>query len=154
MVSAYGEILFFLLGSLGFVFAALSLVQLLAPRRASPEKNSTYECGEEPIGSGWINFNARFYLIAILFIVFDVEIVLILPVIVNFREALLGGRGAAVFAELMIFTTVLFLGLVYAWANGYLEWLREVRSQLRVEGPVTRLKDLLRAGERADGEKR
>lgn len=152
MVNSYGNILFFLLGSLAFVFTAMSLVRLLAPRRPSPEKNSTYECGEEPIGSGWINFNARFYLIAILFIVFDVEIVLILPVIVNFRAALLDGRGVAVFAELLLFTGVLFIGLVYAWSNGHLEWLRDVRSQLRVEGPVVRLKDLLRAEDRGRGE--
>lgn len=147
MISAYGTILFFLVGSVAFVFITLSLVRVLAPQRPDPEKNSTYECGERPIGSGWINFNARFYLIAILFIIFDVEIVLILPVIVTFREALLAGRGGTVFAELIIFMGVLLLGLAYAWTNGYLEWLRGVRRQLRVEGRVTLLKDVLKAQE-------
>ena len=142
-MNPYGNIfVFFVMGFL-FVFLNMALVRLVAPRKPNPEKNKTYECGEDPIGSGWINFNARFYLIAILFIIFDVEIILVLPVIVNFRDYVLAGRGLTAFVDIFLFVTVLFLGLVYAWKNGYLEWLRTVRRQLRIEGKVTRVKDII-----------
>ncbi|MDA8240940.1 MAG: NADH-quinone oxidoreductase subunit A [Nitrospiraceae bacterium] len=148
-MNPYGNIfVFFVMGFL-FVFLNMALVRLVAPRKPNPEKNKTYECGEDPIGSGWINFNARFYLIAILFIIFDVEIILVLPVIVNFRDYVLAGRGLTAFVDIFLFVTVLFLGLVYAWKNGYLEWLRTVRRQLRIEGKVTRVKDIIAEESRA-----
>jgi NADH-quinone oxidoreductase subunit A len=148
-VNPYGNIfVFFVMGFL-FVFLNMVLVKLIAPRRPNVEKNKTYECGEDPIGSGWINFNARFYLIAILFIIFDVEIILVLPVIVNFRDYVRSDRGLTAFLDIFMFVTVLFLGLVYAWKNGYLEWLRSVRRQLLIEGKVTRVKDII-ATESAD----
>ena len=141
LLSVYGNIFIFFAAGFLLVFVNMLIVRIVAPHRPSPEKNATYECGEEPVGSGWINFNARFYLIAILFIIFDVEIVLVFPVIVNYRDFLLSGRGLVAFADIFIFAAILFLGLVYAWRNGYLEWPRGVRRQLRVEGPVIMLKD-------------
>ena len=141
VLNIYGNIFVFFIAGLLFVFVNMALVRIVAPRRPNREKNTTYECGEEPVGSGWLNFNARFYLIGILFIIFDVEIVLVFPVVARFRDHLLNGNGAVVFAELFAFAAVLFLGLVYAWKNGDLEWLRGVRKQLRVEGTVIRLKD-------------
>lgn len=141
MLNIYGNIFVFFGAGLLFVFLTMTLVRLVAPVRPNREKNMTYECGEEPVGSGWLNFNARFYLVAILFIIFDVEIVLVFPVAVRFRDYLLSGRGPAAFLDIFFFAAVLFLGLAYAWKNGYLEWLRGVRKQLRVEGRVTRLKE-------------
>lgn len=143
MLNIYGNLFVFFVMGLLFVFVNLMLVKVVAPYRPNREKNATYECGEEPVGSGWINFNARFYLIAILFIVFDVEIVLVLPVIVNYRDAILSGRGPQAFAGIFLFVAVLFLGLVFAWKNGYLEWLRSVRKQIRIEGKVIRLSEML-----------
>lgn len=146
MLNIYGNVFAFFVSALFFVYFNMLLVKLVAPRRPNREKNATYECGEEPFGSGWINFNARFYLIAILFIIFDVEIVLVLPVAVNYRSYIMSGKGIAAFTELFIFVSILFLGLVYAWKNGYLEWLRSVRKYIRVEGNVTRVKDIIAAG--------
>ena len=142
-MNIYGNIFIFFVAGFLLVFFNMLIVHIVAPHRPSKEKNSTYECGEEPVGSGWINFNARFYLIAILFIIFDVEIVLIFPVVVNYRSYILSGNGIVAFADIFIFAAILFLGLIYAWKNGYLEWLRGVRKQLRVEGPVIMLKDWL-----------
>jgi NADH-quinone oxidoreductase subunit A len=153
MLNIYGNIFVFFVAGLLFVFLNMALVRIVAPRRPNKEKNKTYECGEEPVGSGWLNFNARFYLIAILFIIFDVEIVLIFPVVVRFRDFLIHGNGITAFVDIFVFAVVLFLGLVYAWKNGYLEWLRGVRKQLRVEGRVTRLKDWLAEQSRLQGEK-
>jgi len=153
-MNVYGNIFVFFASALLFVLLIMSLVKIVAPRRPSRAKNATYECGEEPVGSGWLNFNARFYLIAILFIIFDVEIVLVFPVVVRFRDQLAGGNGAVVFAELFLFAAVLFLGLVYSWKNGYLEWLRGVRKQLRVEGRITTLKEWMAEEAREQGKRR
>lgn len=143
-MNPYGNIFVFFVMGFVSVLAGMTLVRILAPQRPNSEKNMTYECGENPIGSGWINFNARFYLIAILFIIFDVEIILIFPVIANFRDYIIAGIGITAFAEIFLFVAVLFLGLIYAWANGYLEWLRSVRKQLRVEGRIMRIKEIIR----------
>lgn len=153
MLNIYGNIFVFFAAGLLFVFLNMALVRIVAPRRPNPEKNKTYECGEEPVGSGWLNFNARFYLIAILFIIFDVEIVLVFPVIVRFRDKVTGGDGLTAFADIFVFAAVLFLGLVYAWKNGYLEWLRGVRKQLRIEGRIHRLKDWVAEQSKLSGEK-
>jgi len=154
MLNPYGNIFVFFAAGLLFVFLTMALVKIVAPRRPNPEKNKTYECGEDPVGSGWLNFNARFYLIAILFIIFDIEIVLIFPVVARFRDNLANGIGIAVFLEIFVFAAVLFLGLVYAWKNGYLEWLRGVRKQLLVEGRITTLKDWMAEQARERGRKR
>ncbi len=155
MLNIYGNIFVFFCAGLVFVFLNMALVKIVAPRRPDRSKNATYECGEEPVGSGWLNFNARFYLIAILFIIFDVEIMLVFPVVVRFRDALLSGNGVQVFLEIFVFAAVLFLGLVYAWKNGYLEWLRGVRKQLRIEGKITTLKEWVaeQGQAKAEGEK-
>ncbi len=153
VMNVYGNIFVFFAAGLLFVFLVMALVKIVAPRRPNCEKNATYECGEKPVGSGWLNFNARFYLIAILFIIFDVELVLVFPVVVRFRDQLAGGNGAAAFLDIFLFAAVLFLGLVYAWKNGYLEWLRGVRKQLRVEGPITTLKDWIAEQSRARGDR-
>lgn len=142
-MNPYGNIFVVFAAGFLFVLFMMVLVRIVAPHRPNPEKNTTYECGEKPVGSGWLNFNARFYLIGILFIIFDVEMVLVFPVAVNFRDYLVSGRGAIVFIETFLFITILFLGLVYAWKKGHLEWLRGVRKQLMVEGTVTTLKDWL-----------
>ncbi len=142
MLNIYGNIFTFFLVGVVSIFIAMSLVKLIAPYRPGIEKNKTYECGEEPIGTGWINFNARFYLIAILFIIFDVEIVLILPVILQYKDYISKGLGLIAFFDIFLFVGILFLGLLYAWKNGYLEWVRSVRRQLRVDGKVIRIKEI------------
>lgn len=154
MLNIYGNIFVFFIAGLLFVFLTMALVRIVAPHRPNKEKNKTYECGEDPIGSGWLNFNARFYLIAILFIIFDIEIVLVFPVVARFRDNLVAGNGFVVFLEIFVFAAVLFLGLVYAWKNGYLEWLRGVRKQLRVEGRITKLKDWMAEQSHEQGRKR
>lgn len=154
MLNPYGNIFVFFAAGFVFVFLIMTLVRIVAPRRPNREKNKTYECGEDPVGSGWLNFNARFYLIAILFIVFDIELVLVFPVVARFRDHLLRGDGGVVFLELFLFAAVLFLGLVYAWRNGYLEWLRGVRKQLRIEGRITTLKDWMAEEARERGKAR
>jgi len=100
------------------------LGRLLRPSNPSPAKLSTYECGEPPSGNAWINFNIRFYLIALVFVIFDVEIAFIYPVVAVFKDWVARGQGAFAFVEIVVFVGILAMGLVYVWVKGDLQWLR------------------------------
>jgi NADH-quinone oxidoreductase subunit A len=95
----------------------VSIGRLLGPHRPSPTKGEPFECGNPPSGSAWGRFAVKFYLTAILFIVFDVEVVFLYPWAVVFRR--LGWFG---FAEMMVFVAVLGVALLYVWRKGALEW--------------------------------
>ena len=120
------NVLVFLL--LGAITAGLmlGLGWLLRPSNPERAKLTTYECGEPPSGSAWINFNIRFYLIALVFVIFDVEVAFVYPVAVAFRQFVLEGRGLVAFLELFVFVGILFAGLIYVWAKRDLEWLKRV----------------------------
>lgn len=119
MLTDFGIILLFFI--LGFVFVGIGLFvsAMIRPSNPFKEKLETYECGEEAIGSAWIKFNPRFYLIALAFLIFEVEVVLLFPWAVVFKEL-----GWFAFWAMIIFLNILMLGLVYDWAKGYLEWDR------------------------------
>src|SRR5579859_2338412 len=110
-------LLFFLLGA-GVVGLALTASALIRPRRPSGEKLLTYECAEKPVGTGWFRLNLRFYTIALIFIVFDVELVAVLPVAMVFRKLAAQGKGLLAFGEIFLFVAILLAGLVYVWAKG------------------------------------
>jgi NADH-quinone oxidoreductase subunit A len=99
------------------VAVLIGLGWLLGPRNKTPEKLTTFECGNEPSGPAWGRFSVKFYLTAILFIVFDVEVVFMYPWAVSFRE--LGWFGLI---EMGLFVGILTLGLLYVWRKGALEW--------------------------------
>ena len=120
------DVLLFLLLGAGTAALMMGLGWLLRPSNPEARKLSTYECGEPPSGSAWINFNIRFYLIALVFVIFDVEVAFVFPVAVAFREYVLSGRGLVVFTELFLFVAILFAGLIYVWAKRDLEWLKRV----------------------------
>ncbi len=124
MLEGFGVILCFILFAFAFVGINLFLSRLLRPSRPSPEKAMPYECGEDPVGDAWIRFNPRFYMVALVFVVFEVELAVILPVTVCLKSWAAAGHGALAFWELMIFVGILALGLVYAWRKGDLDWVR------------------------------
>lgn len=119
MLTDFGFVLVFL--TLGVIFVAFSLFlsRILRPKVYHPVKLSTYECGEELLGPSWVQFNVRFYIIALIFIIFDVEVVVMYPWAVVFKEL-----GLLAFVEMLIFIAVLLVGFVYAWKAGYLEWVK------------------------------
>lgn len=123
----YANVLVFVV--LGLVLCALMLDilgRLLRPSSPNPNKLSTYECGEPTRGNAWINFNIRFYLIALVFVIFDVELAFIYPVVSVFREWVAGGRGLFALTEILVFIGILAVGLVYVWRKGDLEWLKRL----------------------------
>ena len=109
-----------LLFAAGFVFVivATTLANLLAPHKKTKEKLQTYESGETPIGSAWIQYPLGFYIFALLFVAFDVDIVFIITWAVIFKQLSFFG-----FFEILIFIVILALGLVYAWKKGVTKWI-------------------------------
>jgi NADH:ubiquinone oxidoreductase subunit 3 (subunit A) len=118
-LTAYSSVLVFLVLSAGMLAFVLVLWKFLRPERRDEEKLTTYECGEEPVGNAWIQFNIRFYVFALIFIVFDVEAVFLLPWAVIFKDL-----GALAFLEGLVFIGILVVGLAYVWRKGDLEWVR------------------------------
>lgn len=127
----FANVLVFFL--LAFVLCGLmlGLGLLLRPHNPSPGKLSTYECGEPPSGPAWINFNIRFYLIALVFVIFDVELAFIYPVAAVFRDWIARGEGLFAFVEITVFVGILAVGLVYVWVKGDLEWLKRLPVEER-----------------------
>lgn len=119
MLQDFGFVLVLLVLAALFIAFSLVLSRILRPRADSPEKLSTYECGERLLGPSWVQFNVRFYIIALVFIIFDVEVVVLYPWAVVFKDL-----GFVAFVEMMVFVTVLLVALVYAWKRGYLEWVK------------------------------
>ena len=113
---------------LGLVLCGLmlGLGSLLRPSNPQISKLSTYECGEPPSGSAWINFNIRFYLVALVFVIFDVELAFVYPVVAVFKSWADKGQGGFAFAEIGVFLAILMVGLVYVWMKGDLEWLKRI----------------------------
>lgn len=129
MLSDFGIILLFILAGLAFISTMLFVGKFLRPNRPNEEKLSTYESGEEPMGNANVQFNIRFYVVALIFVLFDVELVFLFPWATVFGQADLiaetnGLWGWFSLAEMFIFVGLLALGLAYAWAKGYLDWVR------------------------------
>jgi len=117
MLTDFSSALIFIIMAGVIVIITLLLSRLIHPRVFEPEKYEIYECGEESVGKAWIQFNNRFYVIALIFLIFDVEILLLYPWGVVFRE--LGWAG---YVEMFIFVVILLFGLAYVWGNGDLSW--------------------------------
>jgi len=123
-----------------FLLANLMLGKLVRPNRPSPEKGEIYECGEKPVGTAWIQFDLRFYVVALLFVIFDVEIAFFFPWAVVFGENTKPEAGATgwefaqfAFVELLVFFGILLVGFAYLWKRGDLEWVKSTAGQ-KVEG--------------------
>ncbi len=127
-ISEFGKILVFLITGLVMTGALLFLNKLIAPDKPNPEKLSSYECGEEPTGSSWVQLNSRFYVIALIFLLFDVEMVFIFPWATVFGNHDLIAEderwGWLSLTEMFVFMGILILGLVYVWAKGDLQWIK------------------------------
>jgi NADH-quinone oxidoreductase subunit A len=119
VLTEFGQILTFIILGIVFVIVGIIVARIISPKNPTKEKLTTYECGEEPIGSPWVRFNIRFYVIALVFIIFDVEVVFLFPWAVVFKQ-----MGIVAFIEMFIFLAILALGFVYIWARGDLEWVR------------------------------
>ncbi|MEY3450383.1 MAG: hypothetical protein RL711_208 [Bacteroidota bacterium] len=140
-VSDYGMVLLFIVVAVLFVAITLFMGGLLRPSKPNDEKLATYECGEESIGTTWVRFNVRFYIVALIFVLFDVELVFLFPWATVFgREDLIkatnGVWGWFALVEMFIFIGMLALGLAYAWVMGHLNWVKPSPEISDFKSPV------------------
>jgi NADH-quinone oxidoreductase subunit A len=112
------------------VVGALIVGKLVRPHNPTELKLQAYECGEDPVGNAWANFNVRFYVTALIFIIFDVESALMFPVAAVFKQFVMAGSGAVVFLSLFLFVSVLIQGVIYCWSKGDLEWVKSFRKNI------------------------
>lgn len=127
-LSEFGKVFIYLIMGVLFVLFTFFVGKLVAPKKPNPDKLSSYECGEEPQGNSWIQFNSRFYVIALVFLLFDVELAFIFPWATVFsRQELINADpywGWLSLFEMFIFVGILLIGLVYVWKKGDLNWIR------------------------------
>jgi NADH-quinone oxidoreductase subunit A len=116
-ISNYTAVAVFLGFGLAFVCINYILNALITKRQPEPQKYDVYECGEVPEGVAQIKYNVRYFIFALIFVLFDVEVIFVVPWAVVFREL-----GMFAFVEMLIFLSILILGLVYAWRKGVLHW--------------------------------
>jgi NADH-quinone oxidoreductase subunit A len=123
MLFEFANVLAFLIVGCLFILVNNILSRLFHTRLFSAEKAIAYECGEDPIDDARIKFNIRFYIIALIFLVFDVEIAFLFPWAVVFRQI-----GLIALVEMFVFIGMLLVGLAYVWAKRDLEWIRTYRE--------------------------
>ncbi len=126
----FANVLLFTVTAVLFVFGSLLIGRFLRPHAPTREKSMIYECGEKPIGQAWFNFNPRFYLIALVFVIFEVEIAFMYPVASVYRWFVEHGRGLAAFFEIFVVIAILAVGLAYVWAMGDLEWVKGLKQEV------------------------
>lgn len=125
----FANLLVFMLLAAGFVVVNMLVGRFLRPKSApregkpsEPGKLEIYECGEPTIGPAWIRFDIRFYTVALMFVVFDVEIALLFPWAAVFRDLVAEGMGTVALVEAGTFIAILMVGLAYVWARGDIDW--------------------------------
>lgn len=123
MLFDFATVLVFIIVGLLFVFGVLLFSRIIQPRKPNPAKASTYECGERSVGSTWVRFNIRFYVIALIYILFAAEVLLLFPWAVVYRQL-----GWVSFVEMIVFVSILLVGLAYLWRNGDLDWVKTIKE--------------------------
>ena len=116
--------LLFVLAGFVVAFGGLTVGRIIRPSAPHPEKGAAYECGEPAIGDSWVQFDLRFYTVALVFIVFDVEVALLWPWAVVFKE-----MGAPAFWAFLVFFLLIAIPFVYEWKSGFLHWVRASTAQ-------------------------
>ena len=113
----YTAVLIITIAGIGMVLAAFFASMILAPRSKSEAKQIPYECGIPPTGQFWAQLHLRYYIFAILFLIFDIEAIFLFPWAIIFKSS-----GPVIFYEMVLFIAILFFGLVYSWKKGALRW--------------------------------
>lgn len=127
-MTPYLAILIMIAIAVGFSATFIGLSALLGPKRPLKTKLSVYECGVDPVGGARERFSVKFYLVAILFIIFDIEVVFMYPWALNYKEAIKSGSGWSMLAVMGVFFVVLTFGLIYEWRQGALDWNTKRKS--------------------------
>jgi NADH-quinone oxidoreductase subunit A len=125
--------------ALGFAASQILVTQLIGPRKRTAVKLMPYECGKDPIGSARDRFSIKFYTVAVIFLLFDIEVLFMIPFAVAFKYLLgeenrLGiGYGTITFVEILVFIATLIIGYIYVWRKGVFDWGIQARAEARAE---------------------
>lgn len=122
MLSQYFAIAVLVLLAFGLAIVFVAVSHLFGPKRPSHVKLDPYECGVDPVGGARSRFRVKFYLIALVFVLFDIETVFLVPWAVIYRSAIVSWGGLFIFWEMLVFVGILGVGLLYIWKKGALEW--------------------------------
>ncbi|HIE50123.1 MAG TPA: NADH-quinone oxidoreductase subunit A [Armatimonadetes bacterium] len=122
VISDYTSVAIFLLVGVGFVTVTLWFSWLVRPHHPTREKLTPYECGEQPIGDAWVQFRVIYYIFALIFVIFDIETLFVIPWAVILRKLVREGWGLFAVGEMMVFLGILLIGWLYAWRKGAFEW--------------------------------
>ncbi len=141
-LSAYLPILLMFLVAIGFAAGNVVLSQLVGQRKQTRTKLMPYECGKDPVGSARERFSVKFYLIAMIFILFDIELIFMMPWAVVFKKlTITDGLGGLAYVEMMLFVALLLVGYVYVWKKGLFDWGERARHEAEAEGRALALKE-------------
>lgn len=140
-INGFGTVLLFIVGGVAFLIVTLLAGSFLRPRKPNAEKLTTYESGEEPSNSAWGKFNVRFYVIALIFLLFEAELVFLFPWATVFADEELIKESGGLWSrfslvETFIFVGILLVGLIYVWANGMLEWVKPKPKRATFESKI------------------
>jgi NADH-quinone oxidoreductase subunit A len=140
MIEQFGYVGAFLLAGIFFMAFVLFLAKWIRPNRPNVEKLSTYESGEEPVGNANVRFNPRFYVIALLFLLFEIELIFLFPwaVVYQDKQIVAASSSWSFYAlfEMLIFMGILALGLAFAWVKGYLNWEKPEIKMEEFQSPI------------------
>lgn len=137
----------------GFAASQLLVTQLIGPKKRTQTKLMPYECGKDPVGSARDRFSIKFYNVAVVFLLFDIEVLFLIPFAVAFKNLLSAEKttgisfGTVAFIEIMIFIATLVIGLIYAWKKGTFDWNVQARAEAKAEAQALKAEKKRRIAE-------
>lgn len=138
----YVPIAIMFLVAAGFGASQLLVTQLIGPRKRTATKLMPYECGKDPVGGARNRFSVKFYTVAVIFLLFDIEVLFIIPFAVAFKSLLSAEKlsgvayGTIAFVEILVFVATLIVGYIYVWKKGIFDWGLQARAEAREEAKV------------------
>lgn len=138
----YAPIGIMFLVALGFAGSQLLITQLIGPRKRTATKLMPYECGKDPVGSARDRYSIKFYTVAVIFLLFDIEVLFIIPFAVAFKSLLAAEKssgiayGTIAFLEILVFIATLVVGYIYVWKKGTFDWGLQARAEAREESKL------------------
>ena len=149
-LSDYLPILLMFVVAAGFAVGNVLLSQIVGQHKATRTKTMPYECGKDPVGSARERFSVKFYLIAMIFILFDIELIFLIPWAVVYRDFLGAGLRTLIYVEMMLFVILLLAGYVYVWRKGLFDW--GDRARVEAEAEARAMREAEERARRARGE--
>ena len=138
----YAPIGIMFLVALGFAVSQILVTQLIGPRKRTATKLMPYECGKDPVGSARDRYSIKFYTVAVIFLLFDIEVLFIIPFAVAFKSLLAQEQvsgiafGTIAFLEILVFIATLIVGYIYVWRKGTFDWGLQARAEAREEAKL------------------